>query len=172
VKEKYLKDLGLEPSEKSYIYDAEGNILRINVDFISDHYAYRYERSGAGDPWVKVYLEGLPNPHGRYQLLRFDRDNRVENSTVSGKEYYGYTYTFDAGINPYVHTGWPDILYGRLSKNNVRVERFHRDGVASQLIRFEYQYDGDGYITQVIRKEGDPREPDFTIVSKKEFKYQ
>ena len=171
IKEVYLINTGSQASERTYLYDGTGRIVKTYITFPSNAFAYRNRYSLAGDDLVSVYLEGIANPAGTRYELKFEHGNRSHIKTITNADTYGYTYKYDLNINPYVHLNWPDIWFDRQSKNNVSGEKFIWGGQISEDVKYEYQFDFDGYPTEIIKRERDPLTNDFLIKSKKVFKY-
>ncbi|HEY1115541.1 MAG TPA: hypothetical protein VGE66_18365 [Chitinophagaceae bacterium] len=83
--------------------------------------------------------------------LKFKGGNRVEEkTTIPNYPAATRTYTYDAGINPYVFLKWPTMNFTYDSKNNVVEEKYSN---VSIRIEKEYTYDADGFVKEVLKKE-------------------
>lgn len=171
ISEAYLVDVVNEPAEKFFFYNGSGNIQRVRIVYPSNSYVYRYEYSGDNNQVVKVFLERTSNPLQKHYQLIFDAGNRIEYKAIETTGNYGVSYQYDQNINPYKQLGWPENFYGRQSKNNVLVEKGFTDGQVREDVKYVYQFDSDGYVSQVIRSERDPLTNNFFITNKKEFSY-
>ena len=104
-----------------------------------------------GTNWVHIdYVLNDITTGGRVEL-KFKDGNRVEEKTIMPNYPASTrTYTYDAGINPYVFLKWATMNFTYDSKNNVVEEQY-----SSVSIRMErtYTYDADGFVKEVVRKE-------------------
>lgn len=104
-----------------------------------------------GTDWIHIeYFLNDITTGGRVEL-KFKDGNRVEEKTqMPNYPVATRTYTYDAGINPYVFLKWPTMNFAYDSKNNVVEEAY-----SNVSIRMErtYTYDADGFVKEVVRKE-------------------
>lgn len=170
--ELYNRTTGQEPATRIFEYDTEGKISKINLNFSSIRYEYKYVYTTLNNKTVsKIELNSsIGNKYAEYSVY-FQNGNRVETFMKSRTEEFGGYYTYDSNINPYVHTKLPDVLLYNRSRNNPVKEYYFDESENTLSAKYEYVIDADGYPTEIIKRELDPKTGGFTILSKKTYKY-
>jgi hypothetical protein len=134
-------------------WTTEGKLYHIQYGTGAEQSSCRIFYPDAQSNNERVYMEYFLNDidlDSRVEL-KFKGGNRVEEKTIMANYPASTrTYTYDAGINPYVFLKWPTMNFTYDSKNNVVEEKY-----SSVAIRMErtYTYDADGFVKEVVRKE-------------------
>jgi len=135
-----------------FSYDNSGKMVFKRTASGNDVYRYQIEHtSQQGTDIIRINTmgDGALGTGARVDVF-FRNGNRIEEHTIAPNyPTTTKTYTFDNYINPYVHLKNPGIFFENTSKNNVKEISM---GSATTL-RHNYQYDNDGYITQVQKAE-------------------
>jgi hypothetical protein len=98
---------------------------------------------------ISILIENATNQNGSRVELRFVGGNRIEEKTIiPSYENTIKNYSYDFNINPYAIIQMPSMYFEHNSKNNVLTESWEGH---NQLV-YEYKYDADGYVTEVISK--------------------
>lgn len=122
-----------------------------------------------GTDWIHIeyFLQDI-SLSSRVEL-KFKDGNRIEEKTeIPNYPVATRTYTYDAGINPYVFLKWPTMNYAYDSKNNVVEEKYSN---VSIRIEKEYTYDADGFVKEVLKKEINTSNNEVRGISKTVYSY-
>lgn len=122
-----------------------------------------------GTDWIHIeyFLQDI-SLSSRVEL-KFKDGNRVEEKNhMPNYPIATRTYTYDAGINPYVFLKWPTMNFAYDSKNNVVEEKYSN---VSIRIEKEYTYDADGFVKEVLKKEINTSNNEVRGISKTVYSY-
>ncbi|WP_247237290.1 hypothetical protein [Telluribacter sp. SYSU D00476] len=134
-------------SHNAYTFDDQGRIIQSKYRYLLDNYMYTNQYTSEG---IVMFMgKNATDPNGSRIVLRYVGGNRVEEKTIIP----GYTTTlknfkYDFNINPYVVIKMPSLYFEHSSKNNVIAEGWE----GGDQFTYEYQYDADGYVTEVTTK--------------------
>ncbi|MFT3910725.1 MAG: hypothetical protein QM737_15010 [Ferruginibacter sp.] len=169
IKETYLNNSPVQPYERIFSYNPYNQISKTEVSFPITNYAFLNDYI-PGRNSIRISTQGINNPSGLHFYLQFSNGNLSERTTIMDDGDYSDIYNYDENINPYIHLNWPDLLFSRQSNNNIKVQKYRVDDLVSEEVKYEYQYDLDGYPSQVIKEQRDSNGA-FVIKEKKQFVY-
>ena len=131
----------------AYTFDAQGRTIQSKHRYRTENHIYTNQYTNEGI--VMMAGQNAADPNGSRIALRFTGGNRVEEKTIIP----GYTTTvknfrYDFNINPFAVIKMPSLYFEHSSRNNVVAEGWE----GSDKLIYEYKYDADGYVTEVISK--------------------
>lgn len=153
-----------------FYYNQQGRVEAVQYKYRENFIMYRntYAQQDGLELLTMNALTEDHNPSGSRIDLKFSNGNRVEETTiVPATPVSTRSYGFDDAINPYIHLKWHQLYFKDQSKNNVVAEKL--DGTL--FLKTEYQYDGDGYPTEMIKKEFHPLSGEYRPVLKTIYSY-
>jgi hypothetical protein len=131
----------------AFKYDNQGRTIQSKFQYLTETHIYTNHYTTNG---INMLMgANATDPNGSRVELRFVGGNRVEEKTIiPNYENTIKSYSYDFNINPYVIIKMPSMYFEHSSKNNVLAESWE----GNKQIVYEYKYDADGYVTEVISK--------------------
>jgi hypothetical protein len=154
VKIKSVDHTGYQIGYILFTYDANGKVVNMEKKSY-DQLTYAAVSYGYEPQTPTVTIDYLyDNGHAMEYTMKFRGGNKVEDnarSSTGGGE--GGTYGYDFNINPFAHMNMPDIYLSKLSKNNLLSQQKGYSGgfPSAEPSQYEYNYDAEGYPTQLIK---------------------
>jgi hypothetical protein len=105
-------------------------------------------------PGIHIQYTYPDQSYSQDYTMTFYKGNITDGAiSISGQSRETGRYNYDDGINPYAHMNWPNLFLSNSSKNNVTAEYKTYFGNHPDAIpyNFNYNYDSDGYPTQLIK---------------------
>jgi hypothetical protein len=138
-----------------FTYAATGRIS--NMEHLQyDKHTYASVEYGVENGKQMVTIDYLyDNGNAMEYKFSLENGNKLkETGSSSTGGFEGGTFTYDTNINPYHVLGVQDIFLRHLSKNNQLSEQKSYGGNIPSNVpyQFDYQYDANGYPTQLIKK--------------------
>ena len=125
-------------------------------------------------PQIKIHYTYPDRSFDMNYYMSFTGRNMTESSAVTSHNHSEQgRYSYDFGINPYVHMKWPNLFLSNNSLHNItsQQKQYYGSYPVADPYSFNYTYDSDGYPTQVIKNFKSPVTGNYLFSTKTKFVY-